>query len=172
MLVQFFFTSHLVLQACCQWANELVGLSMELRHLQYWSEGTSSEELLLWMQSHHWGKVLPPLAPVSIYTNCYLFTCIFVVGKSVPPHSCFAGLVSSGGATSQGQGRAHVARSPPHIGACANSRDIIGEGAPGDQPPATSEEVQTAPTPNPKVSTLQHYFTGTLPLHSTVQKPC
>ena len=38
-----------------------------------------------------------------------------------------------------------------------------GEGAPGDQPPATSEEVQPAPAPNPEVSTLQHYYTGTLP---------
>ena len=29
-----------------------------------------------------------------------------------------------------------------------------GEGAPGDQPPANSEEVQPAPTPTPEVSTL------------------
>ena len=60
LLVQFSFTSHLVLQACKQRANELAGLSMELRHLQHWSEGASSEELLLWMRSQHRGKVLGP----------------------------------------------------------------------------------------------------------------
>ena len=150
LLVQFSFTSHLVLQACRQWANELVGLSMELCHLKHWSEGASSEELLLWMRSQHWGKVLPSLAPLSIYTNCYLFTCIFMVDRSVPPHSCFAGLVSSGGAACQNQSGAHVARSPPHIRACTNSRG----GAPGDQPPATHEEVEPAVTPNPEVSTF------------------
>ena len=129
LLAQFPFTSHLVLQLCHQQANELVGLSMELCHLQHWSEGASSEELLLWMRSQHQGRVLPPLAPVSIYTNCYLFTCIFMVDRSVPPHSCFAGLVSSGGATDcPGQG-AQVARSPPHTKACASSRDIRGGGS-------------------------------------------
>ena len=29
-----------------------------------------------------------------------------------------------------------------------------GEGAPGDQPPATHEEVELAPAPNPEVSTF------------------
>ena len=123
MPVQFSFTSHLVLQACCQQANKLAGLSMELRHLQHWSEVATSEELLLWMQSQHQGRVLSPLALVSIYTNCYLFICIFMVDRSVPPHSCFAGLVPSGGTTGPGESRA---RSPPHVRACANGRDIRG----------------------------------------------
>ena len=127
MPVQFSFTSHLVLQACCQRVNELAELSMELCHLQHWSKGTSSEELLLWMRSQHQGKVLPPLAPVNFYTNCYLFTCIFMVDRSVPPHSCFTGLVPSGGAT--GENRAQVTRSPPHVGACASGRDIRGGGS-------------------------------------------
>ena len=129
-LVQFSFTSHLVLQSCRQQANELAGLSMELPHLQHWSEGASSEELLLWMRSQHWGRVLPPLAPVSIYTNCYLCTCIFMVDRSVPPHSCFAGLVSSRGATGgPSERRAQVTRSPPHAGACASGRDNRGGGS-------------------------------------------
>ena len=130
LLVQFSFTSHLVLQSHHQWANELAGLSMELCHLQHWSKGASSEELLLWMRSQHQGRVLPPLAPVSIYTNCYLCTCIFMVDRSVPPNSCFAGLVSSGGATGgPSQGGAQVARSPPHARAHASSRDIRGGGS-------------------------------------------
>ena len=129
-LVQFSFTSHLVLQSCQQRANKLAGLSMELCHLQHWSEGASSEELLLWMRSQHQGRVLPPLAPVSIYTNCYLCTCIFMVDRSTPPHSCFAGLVPSGGATGgPSQGGAQVAMSPPHAGACATSRDNRGGGS-------------------------------------------
>ena len=127
--VQFSFTSHLVLQACPQQANELAGLSMELCNLQHWSEGASSEELLLWMRSQHWGRVLPPLAPVSIYTNCYLSMCIFMVDRSVPPHSCFAGLVPSGGATYSSEDRAQVTRSPPHAGACASGRDNRGGGS-------------------------------------------
>ena len=47
------------------------------------------------------------------------------------------------------------------------------EGAPGDQPPTAmmSEEVQLASAPTPQVSTLL-LVAGTLPLHSTVQKPC
>ena len=52
-----------------------------------------------------------------------------MVDRSVPPHSCFAGLVSSGGATHQSQDRTHVARSPPHVRACTNSRDIRGGGS-------------------------------------------
>ena len=47
-----------------------------------------------------------------------------------------------------------------------------GEGTPIDQPPATNEEVELAPAPTPVVSTSHHYFTDTLPLHSTVQKLC
>ena len=128
-LLQFSFTSHLILQACRQCANELVGLSMELRHLQDWSEGASSEELLLWMRSQHQGRVLPPLAPLSIYTNCYLCTCIFIVDRSTP-HSCLAGLVPSGGATGgPSQGGVQVTRSSPHAGARASSRDNRGGGS-------------------------------------------
>ena len=129
-LLQFSFTSHLILQACRQHANKLVRLSMELHHLQHWSQGASSEELLFWMRSQHGGRVLPLLAPVSIYTNCYLCTCIFMVDRSIPPHSCFAGLVPSGRATGgPHQGGAQVTRSPPHARACASSRDNRGGGS-------------------------------------------
>ena len=129
-LLQFFFTSHLILQVCRQRANELAGLSMELCHLQHWSKGASSEELLLWMRSQHRGRVLPPLAPVSIYTNCYLCTCIFMVDRSTPPHSCLAGLVPSGGATGgPSQGGAQVTRSPPHARAHVSGRDNRGGGS-------------------------------------------
>ena len=93
-LLLFFFTSHLVLQSCRQRANELVGLSMELHYLQHWSQGASSEELLLWMRSQHWGKALPPLAPVSSYTNCYLCTCILLLaGCTSSLFFCRAGLI-------------------------------------------------------------------------------
>ena len=153
-LLQLSFTFHLILQACRQCANELAGLSMELRHLQHWSEGASSEELLLWMRSQHRGKVLPPLAPVSFYTNCYLFTCILWL----------AGLYLL---TLVLQGWSHL-EEPTLLPV-----GTTGEGAPGDQPPTAvmSEEVQLAPTPTPQVSTLL-LVAGTLPLHSTVQKPC
>ena len=171
-LLQFSFTSHLILQACRQCMNELVGLSMELCHLQYWSEGASSEELLLWMRSQHLGKVLPPLALVSFYTNCYLFTCILWL----------AGLYLL---TLVLQGWSHfeeptlpIKVKPQWPGALPMPEPVLpvgttGEGAPGDQPPTamTSEEVQLAPAPTPQVSTLL-LIAGTLPLHSTVQKPC
>ena len=171
-LLQFSFTSHLILQACRQHANELVGLSMELCHLQYWSKGASSEELLLWMRSQHRGKVLPPLAPVSFYTNCYLFTCILWL----------AGLYLL---TLVLQGWSHLEEPTPLIkvepqwpGALPTPEPMLlvettGEGAPGHQPSTAvmSEEVQLAPTPTPQVSTLL-LVAGTLPLHSTVQKPC
>ena len=171
-LLQLSFTSHLILQACRQCANELVGLSMELCHLQHWSEGATSEELLLWMRSQHQGKVLPPLAPVSFYTNCYLFTCILWL----------AGLYLL---TLVLQGWSHLEEptlpikvEPQLPGALPMSEPVLlvgttGAEARGDQPPTAvmSEEVQLAPTPTPQVSTLL-LVAGTLPLHSTVQKPC
>ena len=124
-LLQFSFTSHLILQACRQCANELAGLSMELCHLQHWSEGASSEELLLWMRSQHQGRVSSPCPGEYLHQLLPMYMC-FIAGKSVPPHSCFTGLVSSGGAHPAHQGGAPVARSPPHARACASGRDNRG----------------------------------------------
>ena len=132
---------------------------MELCHLQYWSEGASSEELLLWMRSQHWGKVLPPLAPVSFYTNCYLWTCILLL----------AGLYLL---TLVLQGWSHLEEptcpikvEPQWPGALPMLEPVLpvgttGEGAPGHQPPTArvSEEVQLAPTTTPQVSTLTLFY--------------
>ena len=143
---------------------------MELHHLQHWSEGASSEELLLWMRSQHRGKVLPPLAPVSFYTNCYLCTCILML----------AGLYLL---TLVLQGWSHLEEptrpikvEPQWLGALPTLEPMFpvgttGKGAPGHQPPTAgvSEEVQLAPAPTPQVSTLL-LVAGTLPVHSTVVK--
>ena len=121
----FLFTSHLVLQSCqtdepMSWQ----GLSMELCHLQHWSEGASSEELLLWMRSQHWGKVFSPFSPGEFLHQLLPMYMYFIVSRLVPPHSCFAGLVSSGGAQPTSiKVEPPVARSPPHAGAHASSRD-------------------------------------------------
>ena len=163
-----FFTSQLVLQSCCQRANELAGLSMELCHLQHWSEGASSEELLLWMRSQHQGKVLPPLAPVSFYTNCYLCTCIlFLAGLYLLT------LVLQG--WSHLEEPTHPIKVEPQWPGALPMPDRVlpvgttGEGAPGHQPSTAkvSEEVKPAPTPTPQVSNLL-LVAGTLPIHSTV----
>ena len=123
-----FYTSHLVLQSCCQRANKLVGLSLELRRLQHWSEGTSSEELLLWMRSQHWRKALPPLAPVSSYTNCYLCTCILLLaGCTSSLLFCRAGLIWR--SQPLHQDGMTMARSPPHTRARASGRDNRGGGS-------------------------------------------
>ena len=168
IVVCFLFTSHLDLQSCHQRANELVGLSMELRHLQHRSEGASSEELLLWMRSQERGKVHPPLAPVSFYTNRYLCTCILLL----------AGLYLL---TLVVQGWSHLEEptcpikvEPQWPGALPMPEPVlpvgtIGEGAPGHQPSTAkvSEEVQLVPTSTPQVSTLL-LVAGTLPIHGTV----
>ena len=128
---------------------------MELCHLQYWSEGASSEELLLWMRSQHQGKVLRPLAPVSFYTNCYLFTCILLlVGLYLLT------LVLQGWSHLEEPTRS-IKVEPQWPGALPMSEPVLpvgttGEGAPGHQPSTAgvSEEVQLAPTPIPQVSTL------------------
>ena len=141
---------------------------MELYHLKHWSEGASSEELLLWMRSQHWGKVLPPLAPVSFYTNCYLCTCILLL----------TGLYLL---TLVLQGWSHLEEpthpikvEPQWPGALLTLEPVLlvgktGEGAPGHQPSTAevSEEVQLAPAPIPQVSTLL-LVAGTLPIHSIV----
>ena len=102
------------------------------------------------MRSQHWERVFPPLAPVSIYTNCYLCTCILWC----------AGLYLL---TLVLQGWSHLEEpilpikvEPQLPGALPMLEPVLpvgttGEGAPGDQPPTAvmSEEVQLAPTPTP-----------------------
>ena len=170
-LFQFSFTSHLILQACRQCVNELVGLSMELCHLQHWSKGASSEELLLWMRSQHRGMVLPPLVPVSIYTYCYLCTRILLLTGLY-----LLTLVLQGWSHLEEPTRP-IKVEPQWPGALPMLEPILpvgttGERAPGHQPPTAvmSEEVQLAPAPTSQVSTLL-LVAGTLPLHTTVQKP-
>ena len=127
---------------------------MELGHLQHWSEGASSEELLLWMRSQHQGKALPPLAPVSILLFTYC-TCSLLFT------SCTSSLFAL-------QGWSHLEEpapsssikvEPPWPGALPTSeltvtRGTAGEGAPGHQPPVNEEVEAPAPTPAPAVSTF------------------
>ena len=54
---------------------------------------------------------------------------------------------------------AHIKEEPKLPGALPMSETVppvgtLGEGAPGDQPPAVDEEVELAPTPTPVVSTF------------------
>ena len=64
-------------QACRQRANELAGLSYDLRHLQHWGEVATDQELLVWMRTQHCDRALPPLDPVSGHSPLCLYTCIY-----------------------------------------------------------------------------------------------
>ena len=110
------------------------------------------------MRSQHRGKVLPPLALVSIYTTCYLFTCIlWLTGLYLLT------LVLQGWSHLEEPLITQVKVEPKLPGALPMPEPVLlvgtsGEGAPGDQAPAASEEVQPAPTPTPEVSTLLTLF--------------
>ena len=94
MPVQFSFTSHLVLQACRQQANELAGaqhgappppaLEQGRHHVRSCSSGCGASAPGEGPSSLGPGEYLHQLLPIL-----HVF---FVVDRSVPPHSCFAGL--------------------------------------------------------------------------------
>ena len=119
------------------------------------------------MRSQHQGKVLPPLAPVSIYTNCYLFTCILLLASLY-----LLTLVLQGWSHLE-EPTLPIKVEPQSPGALPMPEPMLpvgttGEGAPSDQPPTAvmSEEVQLASAPTPQVSTL---YVWQVPCPCTVQ---